>query len=117
MNLFEKQHREFIQRHIGPDENEAAEMLQTIGAGSLDQLIEKTVPNSIRLKQPLSTGNPLNEYEYLSQLKEIASKNMVNNKQNLPSNKLSKSIIIYSVLINIIKIKRIIYIFIISFII
>jgi glycine dehydrogenase len=77
MNLFEKQHREFIQRHIGPDENEAAEMLQTIGAGSLDQLIEKTVPNSIRLKQPLSTGNPLNEYEYLSQLKEIASKNKV----------------------------------------
>ena len=44
MNLFEKQSAEFATRHIGPDENETAEMLDTIGVGSLDELIDKTIP-------------------------------------------------------------------------
>ena len=44
MNLFEKQAREFWERHIGPNEQETAEMLKTIGVASLDELIDKTVP-------------------------------------------------------------------------
>jgi glycine dehydrogenase len=77
MNLFEQQQSEFTQRHIGPNEEEAAEMLQIIGASSLDELIEKTVPSRIRLKKPLSTGGPISEYEYLAELKKTASLNKV----------------------------------------
>jgi glycine dehydrogenase len=77
MNLFEQQQSEFTRRHIGPDEEEAAEMLQTIGVGSLDELIEKTVPPGIRLLKPLQTGGPMSEYEYLADLKKTASLNKV----------------------------------------
>ena len=44
MNLFEKQRKEFQDRHIGPDENETLEMLKTIGKRSLDELISETIP-------------------------------------------------------------------------
>ncbi len=77
MNLFEQQQTEFTNRHIGPNEEEAAEMLRTIGVGSLDDLIEKTVPPAIRLQQPLNTGGPISEYEYLAELKKTASLNKV----------------------------------------
>ena len=40
----------FPRRHIGPDEGQAAEMLRTIGAGSMKELIEQTVPAGIRLR-------------------------------------------------------------------
>jgi len=43
---------EFIQRHIGPSASETNKMLAVIGAPSLDVLIEKTIPASIRLKKP-----------------------------------------------------------------
>ena len=44
----------FSSRHIGPSAAETAKMLAAIGAASLDELIDKTVPASIRLKQPLN---------------------------------------------------------------
>ncbi|MDP3439943.1 MAG: hypothetical protein Q8R95_10120, partial [Azonexus sp.] len=44
-----EQHNEFIDRHIGPCSAEMSAMLTTIGAGSLDQLIDQTVPAAIRL--------------------------------------------------------------------
>lgn len=53
MNLFEKQSAEFSARHIGPDESETKEMLATIGVGTLNELIDKTVPSGIRLKEKL----------------------------------------------------------------
>ncbi len=77
MNLFEKQRREFIGRHIGPTEDETASMLQTIGASNMDELIDRTVPASIRLEHPLNTGEPMSEAEYLRELKETASLNKV----------------------------------------
>ncbi|MEJ7739171.1 MAG: aminomethyl-transferring glycine dehydrogenase [Chitinophagaceae bacterium] len=77
MNLFEKQANEFSSRHIGPGEEETAEMLKTVGVHSLDELINKTVPSSIRLQQPLNTDGPVSEYEYLRELRTIASKNKV----------------------------------------
>jgi glycine dehydrogenase len=78
MNLFEQQQHEFTQRHIGPNEAEAAEMLKTIGVSSLDELIGKTVPASIRVEGPLRTGGPVSEHEYLTELKKTASLNKVN---------------------------------------
>ena len=77
MNLFQKQQNEFTQRHIGPNEAEAAEMLETIGVKSLDDLIEKTVPPDIRLAHPLNTAAAVSEYEYLAELKKTAALNKV----------------------------------------
>lgn len=77
MNLFEQQHNEFAQRHIGPNESETEAMLDSIGAASLDELIDKTVPGSIRLKKSLQVGGPMSEYEYLTELKKTASLNKV----------------------------------------
>ena len=77
MNLFEKQSAEFSARHIGPDESETKEMLAAIGVNTLDELIDKTVPSGIRLKGKLDIGEPLSEFEYLAELKNIANKNKV----------------------------------------
>jgi len=77
MNLFEKQQQEFAGRHIGPNRQETSEMLATIGLASLDELISKTIPDSIRIKGNLALPAPSSEYEYLDQLKTIAAKNKV----------------------------------------
>ena len=77
MNLFEQQAREFFGRHIGPNEQETAQMLKTIGLSSLDELITHTVPASIRIKDKLKVAGPVSENEYLSELKKTASKNKV----------------------------------------
>ncbi|MEO7265775.1 MAG: aminomethyl-transferring glycine dehydrogenase [Ferruginibacter sp.] len=77
MNLFEQQQNEFTHRHIGPSENETTEMLQFLGLSTLDDLINKTVPSSIRSREPLKTGGPLSEYQYLIDLKNTAALNKV----------------------------------------
>ncbi len=75
MNLFQQQNTEFQRRHNGPNSTDTAAMLQTIGAPSVEALISKTVPASIRLQQPLNLPEAISEYEYLQSLKEIAAKN------------------------------------------
>jgi glycine dehydrogenase len=77
MNLFEQQANEFAARHIGPDAASTAQMLKTIGVNDLEELISKTVPASIRLKNPPQVGGPVSEYQYLAELKEVAAKNKV----------------------------------------
>src|ERR1700712_3652560 len=77
MNLFEQQAREFQERHIGPNEQETQEMLETIGVASLDELINKTVPQDIRLDKSLDVAGPVSEHEYLKELRKTASKNKV----------------------------------------
>ncbi len=75
MNLFEQQSTEFQARHIGPNEKETGDMLRTIGVPSLETLIGKTIPASIRLQKPLQHPNPQSEFEYLEELKKVAAKN------------------------------------------
>lgn len=77
MNLFEQQKHEFQQRHIGPSEQETTEMLQTIGAASLDELINQTIPANIRNHAPLQVNGPVSEYEYVKELKAVAAQNKV----------------------------------------
>jgi len=77
MNLFEQQNQEFTARHIGPNEQETKAMLKVIGVKSTDELIEQTVPASIRLKKPLQTAGPVSEFQYLTDLKKTASLNKV----------------------------------------
>jgi glycine dehydrogenase len=68
---------EFQSRHIGPRTTDVDTMLQTIGVNTLDQLIEETVPNNIRIKHTLNIGAPLSEYQYLHFIKDKAAKNKV----------------------------------------
>jgi glycine dehydrogenase len=67
----------FVRRHVGPDAAEVARMLETLGYGSLDELIDATVPASIRLRRPLMLGPERSEYELLNELRKMASKNQV----------------------------------------
>lgn len=67
----------FALRHLGPRQGDVNEMLDTIGVNSLDQLIDETVPQSIRLKSPLDIPEALSEHDYLTMLKEMAGKNEV----------------------------------------
>ncbi|MGV0951549.1 MAG: aminomethyl-transferring glycine dehydrogenase [Azonexus sp.] len=73
-----EQHDEFIGRHIGPCSTEMAAMLAAIGADSLEQLIDQTVPAAIRLPADLPLPAPRREHEALADLKAMASKNVVN---------------------------------------
>jgi glycine dehydrogenase len=50
-------------------------MLNTIGVSSVRELVNQTIPESIRLKEPLKLDAPLNEYQVYNKLYEIAKKN------------------------------------------
>lgn len=67
----------FEHRHIAPNEQDTAKMLETISADSIDQLIEQTVPANIRLKKALDLPKAKSEADYLNNLKQVASKNKV----------------------------------------
>jgi glycine dehydrogenase len=64
-------------RHIGPSPEEMAEMFQVVGVESLDQLIDQTVPASIRQAEPLDFGAPKSERELLWHMRQVAKKNKV----------------------------------------
>uniref|UniRef100_A0A8C7YG22 glycine dehydrogenase (aminomethyl-transferring) n=1 Tax=Oryzias sinensis TaxID=183150 RepID=A0A8C7YG22_9TELE len=70
-------HDDFAERHIGPGEREKRDMLDTLGLESIDQLIENTVPASIRLQRSLKMDDPICENEVLEALQKIASENKV----------------------------------------
>ena len=69
----------FVTRHIGPRSYEIEEMLKSVGVSSMDELLEQTVPASIRLKQPLKLNEGLSERRYYRRILELASKNKVFN--------------------------------------
>ncbi len=68
---------EFIARHIGPDSQEQAKMLTTIGASDLAELIEKTVPEAIRQANLDLSAQAVSENDALVELKAIAQQNKV----------------------------------------
>jgi glycine dehydrogenase len=67
----------FAARHIGPTDDEAKEMLGTLGYGSLDELIDATVPAAIRLRGALDLPPAQSEHEALAGLRMLARKNRV----------------------------------------
>ena len=73
-----EQKNAFVGRHIGPSEEEIQQMLDKVGASSLDDLIEQTVPKSICLDKPIETGEGATEVEALAALKATAAKNKIN---------------------------------------
>ena len=64
-------------RHIGPSPREMADMLKVIGFKTLDQLIDATVPEAIRQKEPLDWGPAMTERDALFHMREVARKNKV----------------------------------------
>ncbi|WP_319479034.1 aminomethyl-transferring glycine dehydrogenase [uncultured Draconibacterium sp.] len=69
----------FVTRHIGPRGLEIAEMLESVGVSSMEELLEQTVPSNIRLQQPLKMKEGLSERKYFRRILELASKNKVFN--------------------------------------
>ncbi|MDZ8226633.1 MULTISPECIES: aminomethyl-transferring glycine dehydrogenase [unclassified Nostoc] len=67
----------FVPRHIGPNSDDIQLMLKVLGFPSLDALINQTVPQAIRLKQPLKLPEAESEYAAQTSLKEVAAKNQV----------------------------------------
>ncbi|MCK9279615.1 MAG: aminomethyl-transferring glycine dehydrogenase [Melioribacteraceae bacterium] len=66
---------QFVDRHIGISKQDYNEMLSLLGVKSLDELINLTLPDSIRLKKELQLDEPMSEFQFLKHLSEIASKN------------------------------------------
>ncbi|MEW2740451.1 aminomethyl-transferring glycine dehydrogenase [Providencia sp. PROV130] len=76
MSLSQLENRsEFISRHIGSSEQQLKTMLDTVGATSLDALMDKIVPKAILLAEPPRVGGGATEQEALAELKAIASLN------------------------------------------
>ncbi len=67
----------FLIRHIGPRDEDIKKMLKVIKAKSLDELIDQTLPNDIKLKENIKLDKPLSESEYLTHLKKISALNKV----------------------------------------
>jgi len=65
----------FRSRHIGPDQSELDYMLEAIGAATVDDLMEQTVPDAIRQLDQLKLGTALEQADALAQLREIAGRN------------------------------------------
>ncbi len=59
----------FVNRHIGPGDDEIKKMVKDCGVETLDQLIEQTIPEQIRLKNKLNLAPPVNEHIFIEDLK------------------------------------------------
>ena len=67
----------FPRRHLGSNEDEVFQMLETLSFPSLDALIDSAVPAKLRTHEPLNIPAGLGEYETLLELKAIAAKNRI----------------------------------------
>ncbi|KAM3937705.1 glycine dehydrogenase (decarboxylating), mitochondrial [Leptodactylus fuscus] len=77
IELLFPRHDDFSERHIGPGDKEKREMLQALGMERIDDLIDQTIPASIRLSRPLKMDDQVCENEILETLHNIASKNKI----------------------------------------
>ena len=68
---------QFAHRHHGNDVHATQKMLDTIAAGSIDQLIEQTIPDGIRLNGKLDLPEAVSEVDFLREFKQLASKNKI----------------------------------------
>ncbi|ALO17109.1 Glycine dehydrogenase (decarboxylating) [Salinivirga cyanobacteriivorans] len=73
MKLIDK----FQLRHIGPRPEEIGPMLDKIGVGSINELMDQAVPKSIRSRKPLNLSAPMSEQQYAEYVSKIARKNKV----------------------------------------
>ncbi|MDR0546527.1 MAG: aminomethyl-transferring glycine dehydrogenase [Dysgonamonadaceae bacterium] len=67
----------FSYRHLGVNVTETAEMCAQIGVSNLEQLMDETIPQNIRLKHNLDLPGAMTEREYAEHIAELASKNEI----------------------------------------
>lgn len=67
----------FALRHIGVQEKDLQKMFEIVGVKNLDELINDTIPEDIRLKEKLNLPEAVSEHEFLSLLQNLANKNKV----------------------------------------
>ncbi len=67
----------FVARHIGPNGADIQSMLEVLGVDSVDTLIDKTVPATIRNPNPLNLAPAVTEDKVLEELKGYADRNKV----------------------------------------
>jgi glycine dehydrogenase len=67
----------FVPRHVGPSDEEIREMLAAVGYSTLDDLIDATIPEAIRLRRPLAIHAARSEHEALTGMRAIALKNRI----------------------------------------
>ena len=70
-------HHAFIERHIGPNDAEIAQMLRVIGHDSLEAMTDAIVPGKIKSPAPLALPQAITEVEALAKIRTIADKNEV----------------------------------------
>jgi len=73
LEKFEK----FVNRHVGINPKDIENMCSEIGVESLEDLIDQTIPESIRLKEKIKLKQAQTENEYLNSIKELAKKNLL----------------------------------------
>jgi glycine dehydrogenase len=67
----------FAARHIGPDAASQRHMLETVGYGSVEELMDAAIPEVIRWHGRLDLPPAATEAEVAAELREIASRNTV----------------------------------------
>ncbi len=67
----------FVERHNGPRNSDIPAMLEKIGVNSVKELIDQTIPQTIRLKNELILDTPMSEYEFFNHIKKVAAKNEI----------------------------------------
>ena len=65
----------FVERHIGPNEAEIEKMLGHIEAQTIEELLAQTLPEAIRLKQPLNLAEGISEYAFSKHIQALGKKN------------------------------------------
>ncbi|MFL2604551.1 MAG: aminomethyl-transferring glycine dehydrogenase [Flavobacteriaceae bacterium] len=65
----------FLKRHLGPNEGEIKKMLKKVGVESLFQLLKETIPETIRLKNPIDLPDGISEYEFTKHINSLGKKN------------------------------------------
>jgi glycine dehydrogenase len=67
----------FLRRHLGPGESDLKKMLEAIGVKSIGQLIDETIPPSIRLDKDIDLPEGMTEYQYLQHISGLGKKNKI----------------------------------------
>ena len=67
----------FASRHIGIGKEDLQQMLKAVEVENLEQLIQETIPEEIRLNQPLQLDHPMSEHKFLAHIQELSEKNRV----------------------------------------
>jgi len=68
---------EFVNRHVGPSEQQIKHMLDELGEPSLASLMNKIVPDQIRMDGPLAMDEGVGESEALAELRKLADQNKI----------------------------------------